>query len=152
MRKIDNQIVTQLNPVSVHHPEQVTVLVPYDSNTGTVYLNACGQDESEACHALSAIDLNEDEWEAVRLVEAKIDFSEDAKLLSNLFPVAVPINTHTGKPLLLGIGHNLREAEANLAFANGDEEAHHFIWGMMQMPAPSLNPGSPLRQLPVPGP
>jgi hypothetical protein len=117
---------------------QVEVLVPYDAKTGAVYLNACGADVDEVAVALTAIEIVGEARFQIRTVAATLDFSDEAAILSSLFPVWVPVNVGTGKVHLGGVGSNETEADANLSFWNVDADDYRIVTAMMRMPAPSL--------------
>ncbi len=129
---------------------QVEVLVPYDAKKGTVYLNACGADLDEVAVALTAIDIVGLARFDIRTVVASLDFSDEAALQSNLFPVWVPVHVETGKVHLGGVGSNATEAEANLSFWDIHEDDYRFVTAMMRMPAPTLEYDSEEILLPSP--
>jgi hypothetical protein len=129
---------------------QVEVLVPYDAKTGTVYLNACGADVDEVAVALTAIEIVGLARFQIRTVVATLDFSDEAALLSSLFPVWVPVHVETGKVHLGGVGSNATEAEANLSFWDVHEDEYRFVAAMMRMPAPTLEFDADENLLPSP--
>jgi hypothetical protein len=139
MSKIDKQFELRSWPSGLPlHNQQVEVLVPYDAKSGTVYLNACGADVDEVAVALTAIDIVGLARVDIRTVVATLDFSDEAALQSNLFPVWVPVHVETGKVHLGGVGSNATEAEANLSFWDIHEDDYRFVTAMMRMPAPTL--------------
>lgn len=114
------------------------VLVPYDALKGGVFLNACGTTETEVFHALDAIEMDDEVRSSVKVVSATLDFSDEAALQSNLFPVVVPVHHLTGEVHYGGIGCNPTESEANLDYVSEDVTDYRFVGAMMRMPDPSL--------------
>ena len=119
--------------------ELVQVFVPYEVETGKVYLNGIGGTLEAASRPFS---------DGVIEVGGTIEFATGDLLFesgshdADLFPCVVPVEVSTGKPMLDGIGSTETEARVNVEYAGGNVAEYDFVAGGLRMTlllAPSLS-------------
>jgi hypothetical protein len=112
------------------------VIVPFDRVTGKVYLNAIGatRNEAELPFAAGAIEMSEEELDSLDFIPSALMMALGSEPDPTLFPVSVPIDRETGKPLLSATGSNDTEARVNLDFLNKDADAYSFASCGIKMP------------------
>jgi hypothetical protein len=134
MSKLVQQAVYVEASSTLSPSQPIEVVIPYDRETGRVYLNAIGANVHEAMEALRAISLDEDAHDRIDTINASLEFSEAALQQADLFPVHVPFDRETGAIFIAGIGSNYTEALVNLDFWNQDQGNFAILRASLVMP------------------
>lgn len=124
-------------------PCNIEVVIPYDSGTGHVYLNATGGDEADAFEALRAIEIDDEAQDRIRTTLATVDFSVSAQAREDLFPVYVPFERNTHHCVVSAIGSSVTEVEVNLDFWGKDHTQYDIINAALIMPQLIAEPSPP---------
>lgn len=122
-------------------------MVPYEIDTGKVFLNAIGSNQETA--AKPFVDGAFEAYNEIDFATAELILVEGiSELDQSLFPCIVPLDS-SGVPFLEGIGSSATEARINVEYANREPGEFSYHTGALKMtiPLPDLADQPILRKL-----